>query len=119
MNNYKNAFTEVYKILEYLEKTEYKKIPTKVIDTISQNKNTEYCYELKEGIKLREQLMLPETKAILFNLFRDYLSTPEQKEKIIRIQKEERMRNEIEKKALYDTNVFKAKKKIRIKSRRK
>ena len=34
--------------------------------------------------------MLPETKDILFNIFRDYLAMPEQKEKNIRIQKEER-----------------------------
>jgi hypothetical protein len=38
--------------------------------------------------------MLPETRAILFNIFRDYLCTPEQREKILKMQAEERRKNE-------------------------
>ena len=48
--------------------------------------------------------MLPETKAILYNLFRDYLSTPEQKEKIIRMQREDRIKTEEKKKQEYQAN---------------
>ena len=107
MNNYRNSFTEVYVILEHLEEMEYKKIPNKVIDAIFKNRNTQYFYKLEDDVELRKQRMLPETKGILFNLFRDYLSTPEQKEKIIRIQREERIRNELRKQRLYDINVFK------------
>ena len=50
--------------------------------------------------------MLPETKAILFNLFRDYLATPEQKQKIIKMQHEERQKNELKKQQKYSTDVF-------------
>ena len=50
--------------------------------------------------------MLPETKAILFNLFRDYLATPEQKTKIIRMQNEARQKNELKKQQMYNTDVF-------------
>ena len=50
--------------------------------------------------------MLPETKAILFNLFRDYLATPEQKEKIIRMQNEERQKNELKKQKRYNADIF-------------
>ena len=50
--------------------------------------------------------MLPETKAILFNLFRDYLATPEQKAKIIRMQNEARQKNELKKQQMYNTDVF-------------
>lgn len=107
MNNYSDAFTEVYEILRHLEKTEYKKIPNKVIHAIFKNRNTQYSYKLEDDIELRKQGMLPETKAILFNLFRDYLSTTEQKEKIIRMQREERRKNELKKQRLYDINVFK------------
>ena len=110
MNNYRNSFTEVYVILEHLEKEEYKKIPNKVIDAILKNRNTQYSYSLVDDIELRKQRMLPETKAILFNLFRDYLSTTEQKEKIIRMQREERRKNETEKQKVYDTNVFRIRK---------
>ena len=106
MNNYSNAFTEVYTILSYLDEEEYNKIPTEVLEVVFQNRNTKYYYELNEDLDLRSQAMLPETKAILFNLFRDYLSTPKQKEKIIRIQKEERRQNELKKQQVYDTNIF-------------
>ena len=52
--------------------------------------------------------MLPETKAILFNLFRDYLSTPEQKEKISKMQAEERRKIELKKQEIFKyDNLFK------------
>ena len=54
--------------------------------------------------------MLPETKETLFNLFRDYLSTPEQKEKIIRMQREDRLKLERQKEQKYGKNVFENKK---------
>ena len=46
------------------------------------------------------------SKAILFNLFRDYLSTAEQKEKIIKMQAEERLRNEQKKQEQYNLDIF-------------
>ena len=106
MNNRKNAYTEVYTILEDLNEEEYNKIPPEVIEAIRVNRNEQYEYELDEDLELKEQPMLPETKAILFNLFRDYLATPEQKEKIIRMQNEERQKNELKKQQQYNTDVF-------------
>ena len=110
MTKYNNAFTEVYVILENLDEEDYNKIPPEVIEAIRTNRNEEYQYELDEDLELKEQSMLPQTKAILFNLFRDYLSTPEQKEKIIKMQKEERQRNEFKKQQLYNSDVFENKK---------
>lgn len=104
--NYKNAFKEVYVILDSLLEEDYKKIPPELIETIYQNMNQDYKYELDEEQDLSTQKMLPETKAILFNIFRDYLSTEEQKQKIIRMQKEERQKNELKKKEQYNTDVF-------------
>ena len=48
--------------------------------------------------KLKEQEMLPETKAILFNIFRDYLSTKKEKNKIKKWQLEDWKKLEEEKK---------------------
>ena len=93
MNNRKNAYAEVYKILQELNEEEYNKIPPEVIETIEANRNEEYEYELDNELELKDEPMLPETKAILFNLFRDYLATPEQKAKIIRMQNESRRKN--------------------------
>ena len=102
--NYQNAFTEVCAILDCLDLDDYSKIPDDVISVFEKYKNEDYEYELDENVDLEDQPMLPETRAVLFNLFRDYLSTPEQKEKIKRMQKEDRLRNEAIKKAQYQSN---------------
>ena len=106
MNNRKNAYTEVYIILQDLNEEEYNKIPPEVIETLDANRNKEYEYFLDDELELKDQPMLPETKAILFNLFRDYLATPEQKTKIIRMQNEARQKNELKKQQMYNTDVF-------------
>ena len=106
MNNRKNAYAEVYTILQELNEEEYNKIPPEVIETIEANRDEDYEYELDDEVELKEQLMLPETKAILFNLFRDYLANPEQKTKIIRMQNEARQKNELKKQQMYNTDLF-------------
>lgn len=106
MSNRKNAYAEVYTILQELNEEEYNKIPPEVIKTIEANRNEEYEYELDDELELKDQPMLPETKAILFNLFRDYLATPEQKAKVIRMQNEARQKNELKKQQMYNTDVF-------------
>lgn len=105
MNSYNNVYTEVCAILECLDEIEYAKIPSEIIEAMQSNRNKDYSYEV-EDVELRYQKMLPETKAILFNLFRDYLATSEQKEKIIKMQTEERKKHEIEKQKIYNKNIF-------------
>ena len=108
MNNRRNAYTEVYTILQDLDEEEYNKIPPEVIKAIEENRNLEYDFELDDDLELKEQTLLPQTKAILFNLFRYYLATPEQKEKIIKMQMEERQQLEEKKMQQYNVNnIFK------------
>ena len=106
MNNRRNAYTEVYTILQDLDEEEYNKIPPEVIKAIEENRNLEYNFELDDDLELKEQTLLPQTKAILFNLFRDYLATTEQKEKIIKMQNEERAKIELKKKQMYNSEIF-------------
>lgn len=98
---YHNAFTEVYEIISYLDECDYNKIPREIISVIEENRNKDYEYFLDDSISFEEQEMLPETKAILFNFFRDYLSTKEQKEKIIKFQRNQRAKLEEEKRKKY------------------
>lgn len=106
MDNRRNAYTEVYAILQDLDEEEYKKIPPEVIKAIRENRNLEYDFELDDDLELKEQTLFPQTKAILFNLFRDYLATPEQKQKIIKMQNEERAKIELKKKQMYNSEIF-------------
>lgn len=109
-SRYRNAYKEVYIILSYLDEDDYNKVPLEVINAIENNMNEEYEYYMNEDIDLSNQQMLPETKATLFNLFRDYLSTPEQKGKITRMQREDRLKFERQKGQKYGQNVFENKK---------
>lgn len=107
-SNYKNAFAEVYEILNLLDKEEYKKIPKNVINVIETNRNCEYNYHINNEIELCKQPMLTETKAILYNIFRDYLSTQNQRQKIIEMQNIEREKLEETKRARYNSkDIFK------------
>lgn len=115
MSNRENAYTEVYTILQELNEEEYSKIPPEVLETIEANINKEYEFMLDDELELKEQQILPETKAILFNLFRDYLATTEQKEKIIKMQNEERQKRELKKQHNYNVDVFQNKTKISTK----
>ena len=106
MDNYSNACAEVYAILNDLEEEDYNKIPLEVITAIKDNRNLDYIFELDYDIDLKENILLKETRAILFNLYRDYLVTEEQKQKIIKMQNEERQKIELKKQQKYDSNII-------------
>lgn len=111
MSRYNEACSEVSVILSYLNEDEYSKIPSQIVKTIERNKNKEYVFELDDKVELQKQKLLKETRAILFNIFRDYLCTQSQRETIIQMQKEERHKIEERKKLQYSVdNLFKKKK---------
>ena len=104
---YANAYAEVYEILSYLDKEEYNKIPKELIEVFEENRNLEYEYEVNEEQDLTNQPMLMETKAILLNIFRDYLATPEQSSKIKRWLYDDREYLDQQKRKKYPGNMFK------------
>lgn len=104
MKDYSNAFAEVHKILSHLEEEAYNKIPKDFIQMIEENRNHKHEFVVYEGIELKDHEMLPETRTILFYMFREYLCTPEQKEKILKMQAEERKQNEEKKRQEYYKN---------------
>lgn len=108
--DYQNAFAEVSTILSYIEENEYNKIPKNVISVIEQNKNTDYEYEMNDELDIFSQPMLAETKAILYNFFRDYWATEEQRNKIKAFQNNKRHQIEEENRQKYNTDIFKNRK---------
>ena len=103
---YANAYTEVYEILSCLNKEEYSKIPEELIEVFEENRNLDYEYEVNDEQDLSKQPMLKETKAILLNIFRDYLATPEQSQKIKQWLQADREYLEKQSKEKYSSNVF-------------
>ena len=108
---YVNAYTEVYEILSCLNNEEYLKIPEELIEVFEENRNLEYEYEINDEQDLSKQPMLKESKAILLNLFRDYLATPEQNQKIKQWLQADRVYLENQKQKQYNNNVFENNKK--------
>ena len=108
---YANAYTEVYEILSCLNNEEYLKIPEELIEVFEENRNLEYEYEINDEQDLSKQPMLKESKAILLNLFRDYLATPEQNQKIKQWLQADRVYLENQKQKQYNNNDFENNKK--------
>ena len=88
--NYKKALVEVDAVLSCLDYNEYKKIPTNIINAIENNKDEEYMYEYDEELEYEDWSLMPETKAILYNIFKQYLATEEQRKYL---QQKERLEN--------------------------
>jgi len=103
---YKNAFTETNIILKHLNKNDYNKIPNDVIVSIENNQNENYMFELNSDLDLSKQELLPETRALLFNIFRDYFATDSQKERMKKHQQEERERINSIKQEKYPNDIF-------------
>lgn len=88
---YQQAFTEVYEILSYLDKESYNKIPVNVLSALRENRDKNYDFFIDTSVSFYEQDILEETKAILFNLYRDYLANSDIKKQILNYQKEEQI----------------------------
>lgn len=107
MNKYGNELKEAYVILNTLTDEDYNKIPKSKLQLIEANMNDDYEYEINEEIALEENPMLDGTRALLYNIFRDYLATEEKRKKIKKMQAEDRVKLENKKRELYDVNIFK------------
>ena len=106
---YANAYTEVYEILNCLNEEEYSKIPKELVEVFEENRNFDYEYKINDEQDLSKQPMLKETKAILLNIFKDYLATPEQNQKIKKWLQIDNAYLEKQKKEKNSSNIFKNK----------
>lgn len=104
---YRNALVEVEVALNCLDYEEYQKIPHHIIEKIKRNKNENYQYNCDKNLDYSEWNFMPEAKAILYNIIKEYLATDEQKEFFTQRELYEIKKNEEEKKKTYDVdNVF-------------
>ena len=100
---YAIAYTEVLEILKHISKEDLKKIPNNKIELYRRYCDKNYTFSYEPSKTLEEQNVSKIAKAIIALLYRDYWSTPVQKEKIIATQQYERYRIE-EKKLKYNYN---------------
>lgn len=107
--DYKKAYKEIYEVLITLPEEEVNKVPKNMREMFEANMDKEYNFKVDINKTFEEQNFSDITKSIIFNLFRDYWATSEQKEKIIEIQNNQRNKLENEKKNKYNIdNIFKS-----------
>ena len=104
------AYVEVLEIIKYIPKKEYDKIPQYILQNMENEKDVSYTYTVTYFDNFQEQRMLKETEAILAVFYRDYWSTPYQKERI-KTKKKKRKKRKRKNKKIKRKN--KSKRKIR------
>ena len=107
IDNYQNAYKEVYVILKNTRKEDIEKIPESIIKMIEIKINKEYVFELDENIDFSDQKILKETKVILSYIFLNYWATEEQEKKIKLKFKQDITADENKKSEKYLNDVFK------------
>lgn len=104
INNYKNALVELETIINCLDCQEYEKIPADIIKAIENNKNDNYIFEFDKNLDYKDWKLMNETKALLYNIFREYLATKEQKDSLIEAERYQMLKQEQEKIKQYNSN---------------
>lgn len=79
---YLNSLSELSEIIKNLGEKIRAKIPNDVIDYIENNKSQTYKWNYNPNLPLDEQNMLPETEELLTAIYRDYICTDAEKEKV-------------------------------------
>lgn len=110
IENYPNAYKEVYVILNYINKEELEKIPQSFMDMLQKNMSKDYEFEIDASVDFEEQNLLKETKVILAYMFLNYWGTEEQRVRIERkfrndIAKEERQKTKYDSKDLFSNKI--------------
>ena len=100
----KIACAEIWKILEQLTENDKNKIPKEILEIIESSRDKEYRANINLNIPLQQQQMSEKAVEILCYLEMEYLSTPEQREELISVykQNEERISEELDINKVFD-----------------
>ena len=107
-DKYPKALKEVYIILENSEEKVKQKIPENFKKFIIKNMDKEYNANINFNYATWEDTIMEETQQILAIIYRDYLVTKEEREKLLKEESEEEKRIEQELREKYNPdNIFK------------
>lgn len=103
-NVYREAFAEVLEILKNSNQKIIEKIPEKFIKFLTENKDNNYVVQIDFTDENWDNSIKQETQAIIALIYRDYIVSPEEREKLIAEEKEEQIRIENELRERYNPN---------------
>ena len=99
-------YKELYEIINCLPIEEKNKISQNFLNEIKNEMDINYEYKVEHINDFENQEMLYETRCLLALVYRDYLATEEEKQKILHKEKEELLKIEQEKQAKYGGDIF-------------
>ncbi len=100
-NKYKDAFKEVFDILENTDEDLKNRISTKFMKFIENNMNKQYETNIRTDVTIDKQPLLKETEAVLALIYRSYWATDEEKIEFSKKDKQELIVEEEKKKQQY------------------
>lgn len=103
-NVYREAFAEVLEILKNSNQKIIEKIPEKFITFLTENKDNNYVVQIDFTDENWDNSIKQETQEIIALIYRDYIVSPEEREKLIAEEKEEQIRIENELRERYNPN---------------
>lgn len=107
---YKEVFAEVLEVLNNSNQNIIEKIPKKFITFLNENKDNNYNVKIDFSDVNWDNSVKPETQAILALVYRDFIASPIEREKLLAEEKEEQIKHENELRKKYDLdNLFKNK----------
>ncbi len=114
VENYPNAYKEVYEILKYVPKEDLKRVPKKFMEMLEEKMNKDYKFSIDTSKDfIEEQELMLETRTILAYIFLNYWATEIQKEKVNIKFKKDIEDAEKQKRDLYNVDIFKNKKQLK------
>ena len=114
MSSYSIAMQESYKIIKKMGNKYFMLIPEDIRNRIESSRDKDYIFEYDESKTLEEQKVQKETLDILSYLNITYWCTPEEKEELLKIYRENSIKEEQQKRVKYNPdNLFKEKEKIK------
>ena len=78
---YNKSFKELYTVIEILSPSEISRIPYHIIENIKSNMDTSYEFSIDKSKSLLDQNLMPQTQALIIELYQKYLSPEVDKEK--------------------------------------
>ena len=107
---YANSLVEVKEVLSRLSKEYYDKIPKDVIQTIEENKSSDYKWEYDDSLELKDQNISRSAMILLSFINEEYLLNEKQKEYMEKIYAENEAKLEEKKREQFNPdNIFKNK----------
>ena len=103
IDTYECSYVEILEILKHIPKEQYNMIPREKIIFYEKNKNTEYKYIYNEQIPIVSR----KASAVLVNLYKEYIASPSEKDKIENIlELNDRKLEMVKQKKYNNTNLF-------------